>query len=546
MAKAQASLPDTAALLVSGGDARILLDPVSRLSVYGCGPWPDPDLVALGSSTASSISAAGMAASDTLRQTLLEQLQQLQQSGADDHAAAAAITIYAAHAAQLRIQLLEQCRLLDAGIAVILAASGTDLHLLASQWLAPQCTVLVADLETGSGMPAALQGRHFNRRSTDGAAVVPGAPLDGDHGASVLVSLAVRNRDGGLIDARVVDAACVAGVDSAAQAGRRVLLVLTDVSKTGLIAPSIETALALKRRWPAQLDVLVDACQFRLAPSTLAAYLAHDCMVALTGSKFLAGPTFCGALLVPPGAAARCRDRPLAGAVGAYSNRADWPAGWLAARSLPLGANFGLLLRWQAALTELRALNAIPVPSIAAFLQRFADALRVRLATDPGLEALPVGPLDRSALGCPPAWDGQQTIFPFLVLRPVCAPEAAGAGAPLPRLQVERLYLQLRAPSQGRRRFQLGQPVPCITRAGARSSALRLCVSAPMIVDACQGRGVEAVIGDALAALDRIAELVAEWSDESANEWANERAGDPAEDPADDPVDGLSIRRPSP
>ena len=217
-------------------------------------------------------------------------------------------------------------------------------------------------------------------------------------------------------------------------------------------------------------------------------------------------------------------------------------AGWLAARSLPRGANFGLLLRWQAALTELRALNAIPAPSIAAFLQRFADALRVRLATDPGLEALPVAPLDRAALGCPPAWDGAQTVFPFLVLRPACAPEAAGARAPLPRLQVERLYWQLRAASPGRRRFQLGQPVPCISGAGARSSALRLCVSAPMIVDACQGRGVDAVIGDALAALDRIAELVAEWRDEWRAEWTNERAEDSADDPADERI----TRRPFP
>jgi hypothetical protein len=534
MAKVQASLPGTAALLVSGGDARILLDPVSGLSVYGCRPCPDPDLVALGSSTASIISPAGMAACDALRQTLLEQLQQqLQQSGADV-AAAAAAAVYSTHAEQLRAQLLEQCHSSGAGVGVVLAASGTDLHLLAAQWLAPQCTVLVADLETGSGVPAALQGRHFNRRSTDGAAVVPGAPLDGDHGESALVSLAVRTRDGALIDARVVDAACVASVDRAAQAGRRVLLVVTDVSKTGLIAPSIETALALKRRWPAQLDVLVDACQFRLAPSTLAAYLAQDCMVALTGSKFLAGPTFCGALLVPSGVAARYRDRPLAAAVGAYSSRADWPAGWLAARSLPHGANFGLLLRWQAALTELRALNAIPAPSIAAFLQRFADALRARLATDPGLEALPVAPLQRAALACPSAWDGEQTIFPFLVLRPVCEPQACSPNAPLPRLAVARLYQQLRTARQGRRRFQLGQPVPCITRAGARSSALRLCVSATMIVDACQGRGVEAVIGDALAALDRIAELVAEWGaqwgDDLVDEWANERADDSADE----------------
>jgi hypothetical protein len=500
-ATGQASLPGTAALLVSGGDARIVPDPVSGLSVYGCGPCPDPDLVALGSSTASVISRAGMAAADALRHTLLGQLQQMP-----------AAELYALHAQQLRVELLAQCGLADAAdadVGVVLAASGTDLHLLAALWLRPQCTVLVASLETGSGVPAALQGRHFNRRTAGGCAVAPGAPLDDGDPCCDLVSLAVRDQHGALIDARVVDAACVASVERAAGAGRRVLLVVTDVSKTGLIAPSIDAALALKRRWPAQLDVLVDACQFRLAPPTLAAYLAHDCIVALTGSKFLAGPTFCGALLVPANVAARYRERPLAPSLGAYSNAADWPAGWAARRSLPDGANFGLLLRWQAALTELSGLRAIPAPAIAAFLRRFADAVRARLAADPCFDALPVSPLDRAALGCSRVWDGEQTIFPFLVRRKIL-----GEAVALSRLETERLHQQLRAPDQGQRRFQLGQPVPCASRDGVALSALRLCVSAPMIVDACSGRGVDAVIADAIAALDRIVEVVNELVDE--------------------------------
>jgi hypothetical protein len=92
----------------------------------------------------------------------------------------------------------------------------------------------------------------------------------------------------------------------------------------------------------------------------------------------------------------------------------------------------------------------------------------------------------------------------------------------LTRPDIERLYRQLRAPDQGRRRFQLGQPVPCVVRIGTgssllESSALRLCVSATMIVDACWGRGADAVIADALAALDRIGELVAELATEPAD-----------------------------
>jgi hypothetical protein len=535
------NLPCTAALLVAGGDMRIMLDPVSGWSRYGCQPCPDPDLVALGSCTASIISKAGMAAADALRLVLVEQL--LREPPAD---------VYAVHAARLRTQLgtqlLQQCALknadADADADVILAASGTDLMLLTVQWLQPTVTVLVAGMETGSGVPAALQGRHFNRRAAGGDAVAPGAALSSWHGD--IAMLAVRAHDGSLIDASEVDAACMATVDCACRAAvdattsGKVLLLLTDVSKTGLITPGIATVQALQRRWPEQLEVLVDACQFRLASSTLKAYLAQGWTVALTGSKFIGGPTFCAALLVPPAIAARYRERALPAQVGAYVSAADWPAGWLAQRALPERANFGLLLRWQAALAEIRAFVAIAEPDMATFLQRFAQAVGARLAADPHFDVLPVAPLDRSALYRAVSgleseaesesesesesglrWDAVQTIFPFLVLhragqKPTCPP-----ACPLSCTETDALYLALRSPAalvdvnddnaaaKIMRRFQLGQPVPCGNRDGVDVSALRLCVGAAMVVDACRGRGADAVIADALAALDRIVALVA-------------------------------------
>jgi hypothetical protein len=58
-------------------------------------------------------------------------------------------------------------------------------------------------------------------------------------------------------------------------------------------------------------------------------------------------------------------------------------------------------------------------------------------------------------------------------------------------------------------RCQLGQPVPCGSRAGVPVSALRLCLSSRLIVDAVSpgGRGPKAVIADALAVLDKAAIL---------------------------------------
>ena len=486
-------LPDTATLLVSGGDARITLDPVSGLSMYGCRPCPDPELIAFGSSTASLISPAGFAAADALRQTLRMQLR--------DQSAAA---VYALHAERLRSDLLEQCGVsrVDgvAGVDVVLAASGTDVHLLAAQWLRPQRTVSVTKSETGSGVPAALQGQHFNTLAAGGGAVMTGTPVADWTGA--LFTVAARAPDGTLRDEAAVDADTIAHVAHAVEAGQRVLLILTDVSKTGLIVPRIETVLYLKNRWPAHVTVLVAACQFRLSAATVRAYLAQDCLVALTGSKFISGPTFCGALLIPPSIAARYRDQTLAIGVGAYSTVADWPAGWRASRLLPYAANFGLLLRWEAALTELRPFFALPASLITTFLQRFSIAVQARLAHDACFETLTAPALCRPLPGMLKSWDTLQTIFSFLIYQR----DKQGGRRPLSHVETVGLYQRLRSGADSTQdRFQFGQPVPCGDRNGVAVSALRLCVSAPMIVAACKNiDDANAIIAHALAALNRI------------------------------------------
>lgn len=489
------ALPSTSELLVSGGDTRIALDSVTGLSQYGSRPLPDAQLASLGSSTASLISSRGFAAADQLRRDCEAQL------GTE-----AGQAVYARQLDQLRAELLALCGCGAFDAAIVFAASGTDLFLLAAGWIKPRHVIMIDPLETGSGLKAALQGCHFNRRTAGGADALPGTPLDGWPGsasAPTLATLAPRQANGLPRAVGDIDAECAASVDTAAGAGQRVLLVLTDASKTGMIVPSIAVALALRRRWPNQVELLVDACQFRLAPATLRAYLAQDILVALSGSKFAAGPTFSGALLAPPALATRYRDAPLCAGLRDYSNRAEWPAGWLAGASLPEHANFGLLLRWQAALAELWAFAALPPGAGAAFLDRFGLRLRTRLAQDPRFDEVKVPPLQRAALGSLVVddWDARQSIFTFVLLDHSQPPQ------PIPALQLRRLHWLLQQPGDTTApRFQLGQPVVC----GESLTALRLCVSAPMMVRACLHGQEEAVISEALAALDRLVRLMDE------------------------------------
>ena len=496
-----AELPPTEQLLVQGGDARIAPG-ADGLNKYGCQPLPDPGLVALGSSTASVVSANGFAAADRLRDRLAQAIEP-------------DAVLYARELERVRGELLGLCGISDLdGVAAVFAASGTDVHLIAAQLAgagatSPALAVIVEAEETGSGVPAALAGRHFSAHAALGGEVAAGTKMAG--GAALEVAtIPVRLPDGTPRPTADVDAEVDVVV---ATAGRRVLLTLVDVSKSGLIAPSPGCVAALQERLPDAVEVLVDACQFRIAPATLRAYLQRGYMVALTGSKFVTGPSFSGVLLMPAPAAARLRGRTLPPALRAYSSRAEWPGDWPAAAPLPDVANFGLLLRWEAALQEMRAFHALPQAQVARFLQDFAQAVLQRLNGDPLFEPLPVPPIDRSPLLAAASWDHIQTIFPFLLYHPA----TAAGRVPLSRAETVRLYRLLQAELDiaggadvVRMRFQLGQPVACGSRDGVPVSALRLCASARLAVEALagDGRATAAVIAKALAALDKAALLV--------------------------------------
>lgn len=462
-----------------------------------------------GSATASVISEAGFAAAGDLRRRLV--------LSAD--AEAHAIT-YARELNRLRQELAQLCGAGDLpGVETVFAASGTDLHLIAAQLAGsrasvPPLALMVNAEETGSGVPAALAGRHFSAHTALGDSVSAGSSIAGTDAIEV-VAVPIRLADGTPRPPAAVDAEFESLAAHAVAQGRRVLLILTDVSKTGLIAPSLACIAALQRRWPDALDILVDACQFRLAPSTLRAYLAHGFMVALTGSKFLTGPTFSGALLIPSAAAQRLRRHPLPRALQAYSAAADWPDDWNTAGIFDNAANFGLLLRWEAAMAELRAFRAVPEAAVTRFLQAFARAVQHRLISDPAFEFIPAPRIDRRPLIEAVSWDHIPTIFPFLLHHP-----AARAGNRLlNREQTAHVYQRLQADLTGHPglnlpiaalRYQLGQPVAFGQRHGVPVSALRLCASARLVVEATAGgRDNSAVVIErALAALDKTALLV--------------------------------------
>ncbi|MEJ2633211.1 MAG: hypothetical protein P8011_15550 [Acidihalobacter sp.] len=133
--------------------------------------------------------------------------------------------LYATEMLRLYGELLDFCGL-EAGGGVLFAASGTDLHRMIAEVVAQvvrtDFPVLGAEsAETGSGVAVALTEAE-------------------------------------------------AKVATAVVARQRVLLVLVDASKTGLISPSLVCVMALQRHWPESIEVMVGACQFRFAYQVLA------------------------------------------------------------------------------------------------------------------------------------------------------------------------------------------------------------------------------------------------------------------------------------
>jgi hypothetical protein len=464
-------LPGTARLLVEGGDKRIMLDPQRGVNRYGCGPAPNPDLLDFSSATASVISAAAFEAADLLRERLVQDIRYLPPAA-----------VYARELERMRMDFLGLCALGDLPDPdIVFAASGTDLHRITAQLAQaasgqPVLVIMVGESETGSGILAAI------------ADSCPGIEV---------ARIGLRMDDGLPRDAMEIDADFSELALQAHAAGRHVLLIQADISKTGMIAPSYDCTAILQQALGRQLDVLIDACQFRIAPATLRACLERGYCVALTGSKFVGGPSFSGALVIPARTAALLRKRPFPHKLERYSTIADWPDSWPVQGVLKSSWNFGLLLRWEAALRELHAFRGLQDADIARFVQIFERAIQEKLSGNPSCSLVPVPRLDRSALLVQSGWDRIQTIFPFQLYRVT----ASGRQA-LDAEQTQNVYRRL---PYAATHCQLGQPVSY----SAERNALRLCLSARLVVQALadDGKDGDKIIAQALSVIDQAARL---------------------------------------
>jgi len=354
------------AALCSGGDSRLVVDPHTGLNKYFCPAVPAPELTCVSSCTASPISHEGFVRA---KAAFLDVA-----NAGSPRQRADRLTILSE---SIKVRLLQY---FGAGALadVILCPSGTDAMLTTTLLLATErpgetmTAILPASSETGTGVPTAARCRVF-----DGPEA--GRPLS-DREVTV-VEIPLRSTDG---TPRSEEAVNEAFVTAAAAAPRNVIVYLTHGTKTGLVAPHTP---------PRGVEVIVDACQARISPEAVAAYLGQGWPVVVTGSKFFGGPAFSGAVLFPR-ARLPVSDRRLL----------PWVSGD--------AASLGTALRWTAAFATIDAME-LRATEMARILSRRATVVEQAFASSPAL--VPIGGLRATGSG----WADQPSIFTFAVRDPM-------------------------------------------------------------------------------------------------------------------------------
>lgn len=373
------SLASVSLLLGAGGDRRILAHPIHRRNRYGTLTTPADDEISFSSTTASNVSTEGFRAAGVA----LERLVNL------GSASPVAIDRWFA---DIRGGIARS--LGCPGAEVVLAASGTDAELMALCLFSrlstrPLTNILIAPDETGSGVPRAAAGRHYSDLAALGNTVEPGTALEGLNTDLIEVrSIAIRMPEGEPRQQADIDAELIAAVEGELKRDRDVLVHVLDTSKTGLSGVTRQAARHAVSLAPDRVHVIVDACQLRGAVSEIGQDIADGFVVVVTGSKFVAGPPFSGALLIPAALAqAFAAHGSLPAGLGDYTAAHDWPSSLRGKMGLAYGADFnlGLGLRWVAASNGLDRYTAIPEGQQAMIKARFVEHVRARIERTDGI-----------------------------------------------------------------------------------------------------------------------------------------------------------------
>ncbi|WP_372755209.1 hypothetical protein [Mariniflexile sp.] len=342
-------------LLMDGGDLRLNIDEIALLNKYGCRPFPRPDAFTFASSTATSVSNFAFDKTDKVRSILIK-------NSLKNGFKNATIAF-----SELLKDNLKKIFKLNDETQIIFSPSGTDSSLqiaAITQIITDKdiTHVLVASDETGSGVPAALKGCHFENTTALNHPIKKGDRIEGFRDVD-LIKVPFRNEKGELKSTTQLDSEIFSAISETSKLGKHVVLHVMDHSKLGYQSPSEKMMKELKSLKDLSIQVIIDAAQLRLDPTDIQKYLEKGFIVAITGSKYFTGPPYSGALILPESVSKliHAAKNTLPAGLTKYYNHSDWPTSWCCSKDLSEGYNYGSYMRWNAAIVEMDRYYKTPI-----------------------------------------------------------------------------------------------------------------------------------------------------------------------------------------
>ena len=342
-------------LLMDGGDLRLNIDEIDLLNKYGCRPFPRPDAFTFSSSTATSVSNFAFDKTDKVRSILIR-------NSLKNGFKNATIEF-----SELLKSNLKKIFKLNEESEIIFSPSGTDSSLqiaaITQIFSDKEIThVLVASDETGSGVPSALKGCHFENTTALNFPVKKGDKIEGFRDVD-LIKIPFRDENGSLKSSKQLDEEVYDAIYKTNEQGRHIVLHTMDQSKLGYQSPSDELIRRLDTLSKLSIQIVVDASQLRLDPKDIQNYLNKGYIVTITGSKYFTGPPYSGALLLPKSVSKVILSvkNSLPAGLTQYYNHSDWPISWFCSNDLSDGYNYGSYTRWNAAIVEMDRYYKTPI-----------------------------------------------------------------------------------------------------------------------------------------------------------------------------------------
>jgi len=157
--------------------------------------------------------------------------------------------------------------------------------------------------EVGSGTTQAAACRHFSALLPSGKSASSGSSIFPPHSPTMRAQeVMLREASGQLRAMAEVDSEVESMVSSELEKeGGSVgccVVHLVLGCKTGHCSPSLEAIERLSKRFGQRVLIVVDGCQGRLRDGAIRQFIDCGYGMLVTGSKFYAGPPFCGAALL--------------------------------------------------------------------------------------------------------------------------------------------------------------------------------------------------------------------------------------------------------